>query len=69
MTARRYSVSTRASLADESVFFQRGADEHDLDDAIARMHAKRTGGQVVVLVDHETGARTVVAADGRRSGL
>jgi len=66
MTDRRYAVSTRTSVADESVGFECGADEHDLDGAIAKMLGKRKAGEIVTVSDNVTGERVAVGADGRR---
>lgn len=68
-TQLRYLVSTRLNALDQGVGFERGANEHDLDDAIAAMQAVRKGGEIVVLKDCVTGERWEVGADGRRTGL
>jgi hypothetical protein len=72
-TQLRYLVSTRLNALDQGVGFERGANEHDLDDAIAAMQARRKGREIVVLIDHGADGNGrevfVVDADGTRTRL
>jgi hypothetical protein len=73
MTDRRYSVSTRLHPDDESAHWRTGADDADLDGAIAVIAGRCEGGEIVVVAEFDADGRLCgrfsVDADGRRVGL